>query len=71
MEEFIRKKTNKYDKFNYTFFDRVQKGFLRIANGKKKYIILNSNKKNTEETRSLLINKIDKIHPHFMDFFNV
>ena len=57
----LRKKTNKYDKFNYTFYDRVQKGFLRIAKGKKKYIILNSNKKNTEETRSLLINKIDKI----------
>ena len=57
----LRKKTNKYDKFNYTFYDRVQKGFLKIANAKKKYIILNSNKKNTEETRSLLINKIDKI----------
>ena len=57
----LRKKTNKYDKFNYTFYDRVQKGFLKIANDKEKYIILNSNKKNTEETRSLLINKIDKI----------
>ena len=57
----FRKKNNKYDKFNYTFYDRVQKGFLKIANAKKKYIILNSNKKNTEETRSLLINKIDKI----------
>ena len=57
----LRKKTNKYDKFNYTFYDRVQKGFLKIANGKKKYIILNSNKKNAEEARSLLINKIDKI----------
>ena len=57
----LRKKTNKYDKFNYTFYDRVQKGFLKIANSKKKYIILNSNKKNAEEARSLLINKIDKI----------
>ena len=57
----LRKKTNKYDKFNYTFYDRVQKGFLKIANSKKKYIILNSNKKNIEETRSFLVNKINKI----------
>ena len=57
----LRKKTNKYDKFNFTFYDRVQKGFLKIANNKKKYIILNSNTKNIEETRSFLINKINKI----------
>ena len=35
---------------------------MKIAEtNKKKYIILNSNTKNIEETRSFLINKINKI----------
>jgi len=37
-----RKSLNRYDKFNNNFYQRVQKGFLKLAN-KKKYKIINSN----------------------------
>ena len=57
----LRKKTNKYDKFNYKFYDNVQKGFLKIAKRKKNYFIIDSNKKNINEVRSLLKIKINKI----------
>ena len=39
-----RKSLNRYDKFNKNFYQRVQKGFLKLANkNKKKYMIVNSN----------------------------
>ena len=39
----LRKSLNRYDKFNNKFYENVQKGFLKIANNKKKYKIINSN----------------------------
>ena len=40
----IRRSLNRYDNFNYKFYEKVQKGFLKIANNnKKKYKIINSN----------------------------
>ena len=39
-----RKSLNRYDRFNFKFYDKVQKGYLKIANKKKKkYKIINSN----------------------------
>jgi dTMP kinase len=39
-----RQTLNRYDKFNSKFYERVQKGFLKIANkNKNKYKIINSN----------------------------
>ena len=39
-----RRSLNRYDKFNYIFYKKVQKGFLRIAKkNKKKYQIIDSN----------------------------
>ncbi len=39
-----RKSLNRYDKFDINFYNKVQKGFLKIANTKKrKYKIINSN----------------------------
>jgi len=39
-----RKKLNRYDKFNFNFYDKVQKGFVKIAKKKpSKYSIINSN----------------------------
>ena len=39
-----RKNKNRYDKFSFNFYEKVQKGFLKIANNnKKKYKIINSN----------------------------
>ena len=40
----LRKSLNRYDKFSDVFYERVQKGFLKIASkNKKKYKIINSN----------------------------
>ena len=38
-----RKNKNRYDNFNFKFYNRVQKGFLKLVN-KKKYMIIDSNK---------------------------
>tara|TARA_B100000965_G_scaffold90620_1_gene73820 strand:- start:422 stop:1036 length:615 start_codon:yes stop_codon:yes gene_type:complete len=50
-----RKNKNRYDKFNYNFYIKVQKGFLTLSKNKKNYFIVNSdndikaNKKNIIE----------------------
>ena len=56
-----RKKINKYDKFNYSFYNKVQKGFLKIAKGKSNYVILDSNIYSIEDNKNIIINKIKKI----------
>ena len=57
-----RKNKNKYDNFNYNFYNKVQKGFLKIANkNRSKYLILDSNKDNLKIIENKLINKIEKI----------
>ena len=58
----LRKNNNKYDNFNYNFYNNVQKGFLEISNkNKSKYLILDSNKDNLKTIENQLINKIKKI----------
>ena len=40
----LRKSLNRYDKFNNEFYEKVQRGFIKLANSnKKKYKIINSN----------------------------
>ena len=57
-----RKNNNKYDNFKYNFYNKVQKGFLKIAKqNKSKYLILDSNKDSLKVIENKLINKIDKI----------
>ena len=57
-----RKNNNKYDNFKYTFYNKVQKGFLKIANkNKSKYLILDSNKDGLKTIENKLISKIKKI----------
>ena len=56
-----RKKLNRYDKFNSTFYNRVQKGFLKIAKSKKKtYSIINSNLE-IDINKKLILDKINKL----------
>ena len=57
----IRNTLNKYDKFKYSFYQKVQKGFIKIAKNKSKYIIIDSNKNNIEENANIIIKKIKKI----------
>ena len=56
-----RKKLNRYDKFNFNFYDKVQKGFVKIAKKKpSKYSIVNSNL-DINFNKELIIKKIQKI----------
>ena len=57
----IRKKLNRYDKFKFSFYKKVQDGFLKLAKNKsKKYLIVNSNL-DMKLNKKLIINKIDKL----------
>ncbi len=56
----LRKTKNRYDFFNYNFYDKVQKGFLKLAKNKKKYFIIDSNK-TILENKIKIIDKISKI----------
>ena len=52
---------NKYDKFNFLFYNKVQKGFLKLAKKKNNYLIIDSNKNNIEENSQIIINKVKKL----------
>ena len=52
-----RKNLNKYDKFNINFYNRVQKGFVKVSKNNKKYLIINSND-TIKENEKIILNKI-------------
>ena len=52
---------NRYDKFKLNFYNKVQKGYYKLSNKNKKYIIIDSNKKNIRDVKKIIINKIEKI----------
>ena len=57
----LRKSLNRYDKFKSAFYDKVQKGYLKIAKkNAKKYQIINSNL-NIETNKLLIVNKIERL----------
>ena len=45
---------NRYDKFSSIFYKKVQNGFIKLSKNKKKYIIINSNKKISENKNKIL-----------------
>jgi len=51
---------NKYDKFNYSFYAKVQKGFLKLSKRKKNYLIIDSNN-NIEENYQIIIKKVKRL----------
>ena len=55
-----RKKLNRYDKFDFNFYFKVQKGFLKLAKNKKNYQLINSDL-NIEFNRKLIENTVDRI----------
>ena len=55
-----RKNKNKYDKFKINFYNKAQKGFIKISKNKKNYYIINSNKR-LNENKNIIINKINKL----------
>jgi dTMP kinase len=57
----LRKSLNRYDKFNNSFYKKVQNGFIKLSKkNKTKYQIINSNL-DIDKNRSLILEKIDKL----------
>ena len=56
-----RKNLNRYDQFDFKFYDKVQKGFLKIANSKNKsYFVIDSNMK-IKNNEDIVINQVQKL----------
>jgi dTMP kinase len=56
-----RKKLNRYDKFNYNFYEKVQKGFIKISRkNSKKYMIINSNLV-INHNEKIILNKVNDL----------
>ena len=56
-----RKSLNRYDQFNYNFYEKVQRGFLKLSKkNKKKYQIIDSNL-DIKHNLSLVFKRIDKL----------
>ena len=56
----LRSKKNRYDNFAINFYNKVQKGYIKLSKNKKNYMIINSNKK-IVDNKILVINKINKL----------
>jgi len=57
----LRKSLNRYDEFNNKFYQKVQKGFLKLSKkNKKKYQIIDSNL-DIKKNEYLIIEKIKKL----------
>ena len=56
-----RDKLNRYDKFSRKFYEKVQKGYLKIARNKKnKYLIIDSNLE-LKRNKEIIIRKINDL----------
>ena len=56
-----RRKLNRYDKFDYNFYKKVQRGFLKLSKiNPNKYFIVNSNL-NIKKNKDLIIEKLNKV----------
>ncbi len=56
-----RKSLNRYDKFDIRFYEKVQKGFLKIAKAKhKSYKIINSNLE-IKKNEDIIINQVKEL----------
>jgi len=57
----LRKSLNRYDKFEISFYNKVQSGFLKLLNKQKnKYQLINSNL-DIKKNEKLILNKIDRL----------
>ena len=56
-----RKSLNRYDQFNINFYNKVQKGFLKLSESNKKlYKIINSNL-DIKKNEDLILNQLNKL----------
>tara|TARA_B100001057_G_C22829392_1_gene942761 strand:+ start:1455 stop:2069 length:615 start_codon:yes stop_codon:yes gene_type:complete len=57
----LRRSLNRYDKFDKSFYKRVQKGFIKLSlNNKRKYELIDSNLE-IKLNETVIINKIKKL----------
>ena len=57
----LRKSTNRYDNFKKNFYNKVQKGFIKLSNkNKRKYQIIDSNL-DIKFNEKLVLKKIEKL----------
>ena len=57
----LRKRLNRYDKFDHRFYFRVQNGFKKIANKKKKYYKIIDSNKDIEVNRKIILNTFKQL----------
>ena len=55
-----RKNLNKYDKFNTQFYNKVQRGFIRLSKINNRYLIVNSNN-NIKENEKIILSKLKSL----------
>ena len=55
-----RKNLNKYDKFNTQFYNKVQRGFIRLSKINNRYLIVNSNN-NIKENEKIILSKFKSL----------
>ena len=53
----VRRSKNRYDKFKTKFYQKVQKGYLKLAKNKPNYTIIDSND-NLDDNKKKVLNKI-------------
>ena len=54
------RRKNRYDKFSIKFYNKVQKGFIKLSKNKKNYMIINSNL-SIFENKNKIINKVKSL----------
>ena len=54
------RRKNRYDKFSIKFYNKVQKGFIKLSKSKKNYMIINSNL-SIFENKNKIINKVKSL----------
>ena len=52
---------NRYDNFKYNFYNKVQKGYLKLSKNKRNYIVLDSSKYNIHDISKKIITSLKKI----------
>ena len=55
-----KRRKNRYDRFSHSFYNKVQKGFIKLSKNNNKYMIIDSNK-TISENKKIIINKINSI----------
>ena len=54
----MRKNKNRYDKFSFNFYNKVQNSFIRISKSNKKRYFILDNSKDSTETEKIIFNQL-------------